>query len=92
MKDEMRAVKALAVKPRFVTSQNSEVSTGEKFRFWKTNFPHLVRRVGRRDVIVADELEAAVQHAGGETNVVQLTAPVDPADAVRSILRRAGAH
>ena len=41
------------IRALFVTEQNSDLTTGEHFRFWKANFPHLVRRIGRKDVIVA---------------------------------------
>lgn len=92
MKDETRAVKAqAAVCPLFITQQNSEAATGENFRFWKANFPHLVRRISRRDVIVAAELERDVaQHGLPGESPIDSVVTVDPAEAVRSILRRAG--
>lgn len=92
MKDETNGVKPkAAVRPLFITQQNSEAATGEQFRFWKANFPHLVRRIGRRDVIVAAELERDVAQRGlpGASPINAVATP-DPAEAVRSILRRAG--
>jgi hypothetical protein len=90
MKDERHGVKPeAAVRPLFITKQNAESATGENFRFWKSNYPHLVRRVGRKAVIVAAELERAVAEYEKETKVVSIQ-PADPAEAVRLILRRAG--
>ncbi len=80
------------VKPLFLTKKNSEPATGEQLKFWKAHYPHLVRRIGRKDVIVAAELERAVQATGKPVAAAQndVDAGADPAEAVRSILRRAG--
>jgi hypothetical protein len=94
MYDESDGVKpAAAVRPLFVSKLNSVAVTGVDFRRWKDHYPHLVRRVGRKDVIVAADLERAVQQSGAKAPTHQLvTAEVvaDPAEQVRQLLRRAG--
>jgi hypothetical protein len=90
LKDQQSKVKpdVAALKALFVTQQNSKPATGENLKFWKFHYPHLVRRIGRKDVIVTAELERAVQ--GNADIAVSGKGDTDPAEAVRSILRRAG--
>lgn len=91
MKDEKSAVKAqAAVRPLFITSQNSDAATGLPFRRWKDHFPHLVRRVGRKDVIPAADLEQAVQQGLARMIGDVPANEVDAAEQVRQLLRRAG--
>lgn len=80
------------VKPLFLTQKNSEAASGEQLKFWKRHYPHLVRRIGSKDVIVSEELEQAVKASGGAVLTIK-TEPANQADAaeqVRELLRRAG--
>jgi hypothetical protein len=85
----LRLAKAEASpRPIFITKGNSLASTGQDLRFWAHNFPALVRRVGRKSVIVADELERAVRGAG--VPLAPDAPPVDAAEQVRQLLRAGG--
>lgn len=89
MKDEKHGVKPdAAVRPLFVTKHNSDAVTGADFRRWKEHFPHLVRRVGRKDVIVAAELERAVQDGIRQAlETPEAERHLDAAEKVRELLR-----
>lgn len=80
-------------RPVFITKGNSLAATGQDLRFWKQHFPHLVRHVARKDVLLADELEQAVSRAGAPIHNAGsdiVNSDGDPAEAVRELLRRAG--
>jgi len=79
---------ALAVQPRFITKANSEAVTGLEFRRWKSHFPALIRRVGRKDVLVAADLERAVQDGLKRAlETPEAEAKLDAAAKVRELLR-----
>jgi hypothetical protein len=82
----------LTVQPRFITKANSEAVTGLEFRRWCDHFPTLVRFVGRKRVMVADELQRAVQDCRREQAPAGTngSGEADPAEQVRKMLRRAG--